>query len=78
MKSFALMVIGLCGALSGCGQKVPDVADHRQIVVDGKPLSAAEFLETYCKDKADNDTCQKVRRGVIADSTKKKNAAARF
>lgn len=63
-------------ALSGCADKVPQVDDPHHIVVNGTPMKPMEFLAKYCEGKTDNETCVKVQRAMLQDSTK--GAVPRF
>lgn len=76
-----LTVATVATLLVGCAPEkdpVPQVADPRNIVVDGQPMTAQAFVERYCADKTGHETCVKVRRSMVADATKSKNGAARF
>ncbi len=76
LKVFA----GLLGlaVLAGCSDPVPKVDDPRNIVVDGQAMTQMAFVQKYCADKADHETCLKVRRAMVADATKSKAGATRF
>lgn len=78
MKLKCFYIALTAAALTACGDGVPEVSDPHNIVVDGKKLSQVEFLEKYCDGKPENETCQRVRRAMIADSTKGKTAPPRF
>lgn len=76
-----LTVASLACVLAACAPEadpVPQVADPRNIVVDGQAMTAQAFVEKYCADKTGHETCVKVRRAMVADATKSKSGAARF
>lgn len=56
--------------LSACGDNVPTVEDPHNIVVDGKKMKQADFLEKYCAGKGGNETCIKVLQAKQKDSTR--------
>lgn len=62
----------LLGALvlTACGDNVPPVEDPHNIVVDGKKMTQAEFLEKYCAGKGSNETCVNVLQAKQKDSTR--------
>lgn len=80
MKSnlWAAVAAMFVAVLAGCSDPVPKVDDPRNIVVEGQPMTQQAFAEKYCADKADHETCIKVRRAMVADSTKSKRPVARF
>lgn len=55
-----------------CGDDVPKVDDPHNIVVDGAPMTQAEFIGKYCAGKADNATCMTVLVAKRKDSTRGK------
>lgn len=57
-------------ALSACNDNVPTVDDPNNIVVDGKKMKQAEFLDRYCAGKSDNETCMKVLKAKRYASTR--------
>lgn len=76
-----LTVGAIAVLLVGCAPEpdpVPPVDDPRNIVVDGQSMTAQAFVEKYCTDKTGHETCVKVRRAAVADSTKSKSGATRF
>lgn len=70
MKRLICLAIAL--VLSGCGDRVPTVTDYKQIVVDGKPMTHAEFLNKYCADAPTNETCIRVGKAMREGATKGK------
>lgn len=42
------MVVSAALLLAACGDGVPKVDDPKHIVIDGKPMSQADFIDTYC------------------------------
>jgi hypothetical protein len=64
--------------LAACGEKdtVPKVEDPHNIVVDGAAMKQNEFLKKYCEGKTQHETCVKVQRAMVQDSTK--GAVPRF
>lgn len=78
MKLKALVGLAVLAVLAGCSDPVPKVDDPRNIVVDGQAMTAMAFVEKYCADKAEHETCLKVRRAMVADATKSKAGAKRF
>lgn len=78
MKRLSLMTLAAALVLAGCSDGVPKVADPHNIVVDGKKMTAQEFLKTYCEGKKDSETCLIVAKAMNEDSTKSKNGPPRF
>jgi hypothetical protein len=64
--------------LVACGDSVPKVMDPENIVVDGKSMTQREFVDQYCREQTDNESCVLVRRAMVAGSTKSKNGTIRF
>ena len=64
--------------LAGCNDPVPYVDDPRNIVVSGQAMTPRAFVDKYCDGQTDNANCVKVRRAMVADSTKSKHGVARF
>jgi hypothetical protein len=62
----------------GCGDPVPLIQDPHNVIVAGQPMTQQAFLEKYCAGKNQHETCNKVYRAMIADSTKSKNGVVRF
>lgn len=64
--------------LVACAEKdsVPKVEDPNSIVVDGAPMGQLAFVEKYCEGKTDHETCVKVRRSLLINSTE--GAVPRF
>lgn len=56
--------------LTACEGRVPEVSNPENIVIDGKHMSKMEFINKYCNDKLTNETCIKVKRAEIMNSTK--------
>ena len=73
MKKQGLFGVALLAVfLTGCGDGgVPPVANPHAIVVDGKPMSQAEFLNKYCVGKCGNTTCASVSKGASEDSVRR-------
>lgn len=78
MKRLSLMTFAAALVLAGCSDGVPKVVDPHNIVVDGKPMTQQQFLDTYCKGKKDSETCLIVAKAMTEDSTKSKNGPPRF
>lgn len=57
-------------ALAGCGDDVPKVQNPHNIVIDGKKLTHAEYLDKFCVGKANNGTCLSVLQAKKKDSTR--------
>lgn len=76
MKSVFAGVLAF--AITGCVDSVPSIQDPHNIILEGKSMSQQEFLEKYCVGKAQHETCNKVYRAMIVDSTKSKNGIVRF
>lgn len=64
--------------VAGCKDNVPHVDDPRNIVVAGQPMTPRTFVDKYCDSETDNENCVKVRRAMVADSTKSKSGVVRF
>lgn len=64
--------------LVGCGDSVPNVQDPRNIVVAGQAMTQQQFLEKYCAGKTQNQTCNKVHRAMMFDSTHSAHGVGRF
>lgn len=60
----------LCVFLAGCGKSIPDVDNPRQIVVDGKPMTARAFLDKYCQGQVLHPSCAAVSGAMMADATR--------
>ncbi len=60
----------LCTMLAGCGQHIPDVDNPRKIVVDGKPMTARDFLNRYCQGQLLHPSCVSVSRVIAKDATR--------
>lgn len=56
--------------LSACGDGVPKIENPHKVVVDGKNMTQANFLQTYCIGKVGNETCDKVKNAMSKDATK--------
>jgi hypothetical protein len=69
---------GVALLVIGCSDSVPNVQDPHNIVVAGEPMTQQRFLEKYCAGKTQHETCNKVYRAMIADSTYSKHGVARF
>ena len=74
----AVVASVLCAALVGCADKVPKVADPHNIIVDGKPMTQKDFLNTYCNELKDHPTCVAVAKAMVQDASKGKSAPPRF
>jgi hypothetical protein len=72
MKYKLLAAIVGALVLVGCDDNVPAVDDPHNIVVNGKRITQAEFLEKYCAGKGSNETCMKVLQAARKDSTRGK------
>lgn len=70
MKFKLYAAIGAVILVSACSDSVPHIEDPHNIVVDGKSMTQAEFLETYCAGKGGNETCVKVLIAKRKDSTR--------
>ena len=70
MKSRLYAAIGAAIFVSACSDGVPNVEDPHNIVVNGIHMTQAEFLETYCTGKSNNETCGKVVIAKHKDSTR--------
>lgn len=68
----ALLPLALLGA---CDDGVPQVDDPSRIVVNGEPMTGADFMKKYCADKPAHATCVKVSKATIASSTRGKMPA---
>jgi hypothetical protein len=78
MRIKILAFAAIC-LVAGCSSKsIPDVPDPHNIVVDGNKMTQQLFVEKYCADQTDNETCVKVRRAMVGDSTKSKSGPTRF
>jgi hypothetical protein len=62
----------------GCSDSVPNVQDPHNIVIAGESITQQAFLEKYCAGKTQHETCNKVYRAMIADSTHSKRGVGRF
>lgn len=70
MNKQTLMALLPLLLLAACKDEVPKVDDPHNIVVDGKPITQLAFVNKYCMETATNETCVKVRRAMLQDSTK--------
>jgi hypothetical protein len=77
MKNLFFPII-VATAVIGCSDNVPSVQDPHNIIISGTPMTQQAFLEKYCAGKAQHETCSKVYRAMIADSTKSKSGVVRF
>jgi len=74
-----IILAGLVSALAvGCGKQIPSVDDPNNIVVAGESMTQQAFVEKYCNDQTQHETCVKVRRAMVAGSTRSKSGVARF
>ncbi|WP_334190492.1 hypothetical protein [Noviherbaspirillum sp.] len=55
--------------LTACGVDVPTVDDPRNIVVKGKQITQAEFLQTYCMGKVVSNNCDRVKNSMSKEVT---------
>ena len=62
----------------GCSDPVPPVEDPKNIVVGGQPMTQRAFVDKYCTDKTDHETCVKVRRAMVAGATRSETGVPRF
>ncbi|MGY4831814.1 hypothetical protein ACVNIS_24790 (plasmid) [Sphaerotilaceae bacterium SBD11-9] len=63
--------ISFVATLAACsGDTVPAVADPHNIVVDGKPMTAAAFLSKYCSQAQAHPTCAAVGKAMRSDASK--------
>lgn len=60
----------LCTLLAGCGLDIPDVDNPRKIVVNGKPMTAPDFLKKYCQGQVLHPSCVSVSRVMAMDATR--------
>lgn len=72
MKINIVAPLILASTLTACGDGVPEISDPQHIVINGKNMSKMEFINEYCNDKVINETCTKVRRAELQESTKGK------
>jgi hypothetical protein len=64
------LVCVLLFGIAGCSNNVPEISDPHNIIVDGKKMTQAEFLEIYCQGQSGNTTCLKVLQAKHKDSTR--------
>lgn len=66
--------------LTACSDRVPPVEDPvpKQIVVGNETFTQQQFIDKYCNDKTQDETCLKVRRAMVAGSTRSNGAPVRF
>lgn len=69
MKRLTVFV-AIAAALAGCSDGVPAVTDYSKLVVNGKPMTHAEFLNTYCTNAPTNETCVRVGKAMREKATK--------
>jgi len=71
---FVIAITALMLSACGDGDGVPKVEDPHQIVIDGKKITQATFLKTYCStnkvSSSNNETCLKVLQAARYDSTR--------
>ena len=70
MKFLATATLIFVWVLAGCSDGVPKVDNPHAIMVDGKKMTPAAFLQTYCTAKGNNETCLKVVQAMRSDATK--------
>ncbi len=70
MKSVLTTSIFASAFLFGCGDGVPKVDDYSNVVVDGKKMTQAQFLQKHCVNKPTNETCNRVKNAMSKDATK--------
>lgn len=60
--------------LSGCFHRnsVPEVTDTKNILIDGRRVTAREFLDRFCLNNATDSTCSAVMIQVQIDTLKRK------
>lgn len=72
MKYRVIAAVLVALILAACGDDgVPAVADPHKVVVDGKPMTQSEFLNRYCVNKPQNDTCAAVGKAMREDATRR-------
>jgi len=73
MKSASLLVFVLAFGAGASYGAAPSVDPHHP-VVDGKPMTQAEYLKKYCAgpESAKDSTCVAVSKALNADATKGK------
>ena len=70
MKFLATATLIFVWILAGCSDGVPKVDNPHAIMVDGKKMTQAAFLQTYCTAKGNNETCLRVVQAMRSDATK--------
>ena len=63
---------------AGCSDPVPSVNNPHNIIINGESMTQQAFLEKYCAGKTQHETCNKVYRAMIADSTHSEHGVSRF
>lgn len=58
-----LALLAVAAILAACGDKVPDIQDPKNPVVNGKAMTQREFLDTYCL--GDNKTAPSCTRIMV-------------
>jgi hypothetical protein len=73
-------LVAIAAALAGCSDPVPAVPDPvpKQIAAGGETLTQQQFVEKYCAEQTNNETCVKVRRAMVAGATRSDSGAKRF
>lgn len=64
----------LCGSVlyANASESIPEVKDPQKIVVDGKPMTAVEFRNRYCRYDQTNPSCNAVKMFLQMESLKRK------
>ncbi|UVW30684.1 hypothetical protein [Massilia sp. H6] len=76
---FIMIATALTFCISACEfDSVPHVADPKNVVVDGEPMTQRAFVEKYCIGKPLNETCIKVQSALSASNAKSKTGVPRF
>ena len=70
MKCLAKATLSFVSALAGCSDGCAKVDNPHAIMVDGKKMTQAAFLQTYCTAKGNNETCLRVVQAMRSDATK--------
>ncbi|MRK19087.1 hypothetical protein [Pseudomonas sp. JG-B] len=64
-----VLAVALASMLAGCMEDdVPAVSDPAKPVVNGQAMTGQTFLEKYCSNKSENETCAAVQKAMSKSS----------
>jgi hypothetical protein len=68
ITTFLLILLTACKTEEVPKDEVPTVDNPHNIIVDGKNITQANFLQKYCINKEENENCIKVQSAMALDA----------